>query len=112
MCEARKIQGLLLITDLLIGKLAEHEDINEGDAEDALLLRLTGDSSDAWASLLVNTLDENRDKIYEQCQAVIMAWHKHQEAKVDAREHCNKLSFAREEARMRFEQKKKNADKS
>tara|TARA_R100000315_G_C5232930_1_gene143987 strand:- start:1326 stop:1769 length:444 start_codon:yes stop_codon:yes gene_type:complete len=110
MREARKVNGLLLATDLLLEKLMEHECVEEGDSRDKELQLLTGCSSDSWFGTISMTLDYVRDQIVEQCQAVVLAQHNYVKAQESASQHCSSLTAAREEAEKRF--KKQQADKA
>ena len=106
MREAHRVNGLLLATDLLIEKLCNHRDIEEGDERDIDLKLLTGSDSESWYSVVSSTLDLLREQIVEQCQKVVCARHNHKKAIELAGQHCDSLSEAREEARKRFQKQK------
>ena len=110
MHEARKINGLLLATDLMIEKLGEHECVEEDDNRDKDLVLLTGNSSDSWYGTISMTLDLLRDQIVQQSQAVVLAEHNYVKAKESASQHCSSLIAAREESEKRY--KKQQADKA
>ena len=99
MHEARKIKGLILATELLVEKLAEHEDVEPRDKDDVTLKRLTALDSDEWYGMIGETLNLIRDQIVEQCQQVVLAKHTHEKAKETASQHCDSLAAAREEAK-------------
>jgi len=103
MHEARKIKGLLLATELLVEKLAEHECVESGDKDDVTLKHLTALDSDEWYGMIGETLNMIRDQIVEQCQQVVLTKHSHEKAKETASQHCDSLAAAREEAKKRFE---------
>ena len=103
MHEARKIKGLILATELLVEKLAEHETVEARDKDDVILKRLTALDSDDWYGMIGETLNLIRDQIVEQCQQVVLAKHTHEKAKETASQHCDSLAAAREEAKKRFE---------
>lgn len=103
MWEARKIKGLLLATDLLVGKLCEHECVESGDKDDVVLKNLTAEDSDEWYQTIGETLSLVRDQIVEQCQKVVLAKHTHEKARETASQHCDSLAAAREEAKKRFQ---------
>jgi len=103
MHEARKIKGLILATELLVEKLAEHECVEPRDKDDVTLKRLTALDSDEWYGMIGETLNLIRDQIVEQCQQVVLAKHSHEKAKETASQHCDSLAAAREEAKKRFQ---------
>ena len=110
MREARRVNGLLLATDLLIEKLCDHENIEEGDKRDIELKVLTGSDSESWYSVISSTLDLLRDQIVDQCSQVVLAQSNYMKAKESASQHCSSLTAAREEAEKRF--KKEQSDRS
>jgi len=110
MREARRINGLLLATDLLIEKLCDHEEIEDGDTRDKELKLLTGSDSESWYSVVSSTLDLLKDQIVDQCSQVVLAQSNYMKAKESASQHCSSLIAARDEAKKRFE--KEQSDKA
>ena len=111
MREARRVNGLLLATDLLIEKLCDHGEIESGDKRDLELKVLTGSDSESWYSIIGSTLDLLRDEIVNQCSQVVLAHTNYIKAKESASQHCSSLTAAKEEAEKRFKKEQSNKAK-
>jgi len=97
----RRVTRLMMAVDVVRQQQWKHEDISE--EQDKALEDLTTDNSEIWFSQYGQAGDDIEEAAVAACAMVI---EKRQEAKVkkiEAREHCTLLEFAKEQAREAFQ---------
>jgi hypothetical protein len=104
----RRVTRLMMAVDVVRQQQWKHEDISE--EQNKALEDLTTDDSEIWFSQYGRAADDIEEAAVAACAMVI---EKRQEAKVkkiEAREHCILLDFAKEQAREAFDKQKAEAE--
>ena len=97
----RRVTRLMMAVDVVRQQQFKHEDISE--EQDKALEDLTTDSSEIWFSQYDQAADDIEEAAVAACAMVIERRSEAKTKKIEAREHCTLLDFAREQAREAFD---------
>ena len=103
----RRVTRLMMAVDVVRQQQLKHEDISE--EQDKALEDLTTDSSEVWFSQYDRAADDIEEAAVAACAMVIDRSSEVKTKKIEAREHCELLNFAREQAREAFDKQKEEA---
>lgn len=103
----RRVTRLMMAVDVVRQQQFKHEDISE--EQDKALEDLTTDSSEIWFSQYDQAADDIEEAAVAACAMVIERRSEAKTKKIEAREHCTLLDFAREQAREAFDKQKAEA---
>ena len=106
----RRVTRLMLAVDVVRQQQFKHEDISE--EQDKALEDLTTDSSEIWFSQYDQAADDIEEAAVAACAMVIERRSEAKTKKIEAREHCTLLDFAREQAREAFDKQQAEAKAS
>ena len=106
----RRVTRLMMAVDVVRQQQFKHEDISE--EQDKALEDLTTDSSEIWFSQYDQAADDIEEAAVAACAMVIERRSEAKTKKIEAREHCDLLNFAREQAREAFDKQKEEAKAS
>jgi len=103
----RRVTRLMMAVDVVRQQQFKHEDISE--EQDKALEDLTTDSSEIWFSQYDQAADDIEEAAVAACAMVIERRSEAKVKKIEAREHCTSLDFAREQAREAFDKQQAEA---
>ena len=103
----RRVTRLMMAVDVVRQQQFKHEDISE--EQDKALEDLTTDSSEIWFSQYDQAADDIEEAAVAACAMVIERRSEAKTKKIEAREHCTLLDFAKEKAREAFDKQQEEA---
>ena len=106
----RRVTRLMMAVDVVRQQQFKHEDVTE--EQDKALENLTTDDSDIWFSQYGQAADDITEAAVAACAMVVEKRSEAKTKKIEAREHCTLLDFAREQAREAFEKQQEEAKAS
>ena len=106
----RRVTRLMLAVDVVRQQQFKHEDVTE--EQDKALENLTTDDSDIWFSQYGQAADDITEAAVAACAMVVEKRSEAKTKKIEAREHCTLLDFAREQAREAFDKQQTEAKAS
>ena len=105
----RRVTRLMLAVDVVRQQQWKHEDISA--EQDKALEELTTDD-EVWFHQYGQTADDITEAAVAACAMVVEKRSEAKTKKIEAREHCTLLDFAREQAREAFDKQQKEAKAS
>ena len=106
----RRVTRLMLAVDVVRQQQFKHQDVTE--AQDKALEELTTDNSEVWYGQYDSAADDIEEAAVAACAMVVEKRAEVKDKKIKAREHCDLLNFAREQAREAFEKQQAEAKAS
>lgn len=106
----RRVTRLMMAVDVVRQQQFKHEDVTE--EQDKALEELTTDNSEVWYSQYDQAADDIEEAAVAACAMVVEKRAEVKDKKIKAREHCDLLNFAREQAREAFEKQQEEAKAS
>ena len=106
----RRVTRLMLAVDVVRQQQWKHEDISA--EQDKALEELTTDDSEVWFHQYGQAADDITEAAVAACAMVVEKRSEAKTKKIEAREHCTLLSFAREQAREAFDKQQAEAKAS
>lgn len=106
----RRVTRLMMAVDVVRQQQWKHEDISE--EQDKALEDLTTDNSEVWFHQYGQAADDIEEAAVAACAMVVEKRSEAKTKKIEAREHCTLLDFAREQAREAFEKQQAEAKAS
>ena len=106
----RRVTRLMLAVDVVRQQQFKHEDVTE--EQDKVLEDLTTDNSEIWSGQYDQAADDIQEAAVAACAMVVEKRAELKEKKIKAREHCDLLNFAREQAREAFDKQQAEAKAS
>jgi hypothetical protein len=106
----RRVTRLMLAVDVVRQQQFKHEDVTE--EQDKALEELTTDNSEVWYGQYDQAADDIEEAAVAACAMVVEKRAEVKDKKIKAREHCDLLNFAREQAREAFEKQQEEAKAS
>ncbi len=106
----RRVTRLMLAVDVVRQQQFKHEDISE--EQDKVLENLTTDDSEVWYAQYDQAADDIEEAAVAACAMVVEKRAEVKDKKIQAREHCDLLNFAREQAREAFDKQQAEAKAS
>ena len=106
----RRVTRLMLAVDVVRQQQWKHEDI--GEEQNKALEDLTPDGSDIWFQQYGQAADDITEAAVAACAMVVEKRSEAKTKKIEAREHCTLLDFAREQAREAFDKQQEEAKAS
>ena len=106
----RRVTRLMLAVDLLRKQQFKHQEVTE--EQDKALEDLTNDNSETWYCQYDQAGDDIEEAAVAACAMVVEKRAEVKDKKIKAREHCDLLNFAREQAREAFEKQQEEAKAS
>ena len=106
----RRVTRLMLAVDVVRQQQWKHEDISA--EQDKALEELTTDDSEVWFSQYGQAADDITEAAVAACAMVVEKRSEAKTKKIEAREHCTLLDFAREQAREAFDKQQAEAKAS
>ena len=106
----RRVTRLMMAVDVVRQQQFKHEDVTE--EQDKALENLTTDDSDIWFSQYGQAADDITEAAVAACAMVVEKRSEAKTKKIEAREHCTLLDFAREQAREAFDKQQTEAKAS
>ena len=106
----RRVTRLMMAVDVVRQQQFKHEDVTE--EQDKALENLTTDDSDIWFSQYGQAADDITEAAVAACAMVVEKRSEAKTKKIEAREHCTLLDFAREQAREAFDKQQAEAKAS
>ena len=106
----RRVTRLMLAVDVVRQQQWKHEDISA--EQDKALEELTTDDSEVWFHQYGQAADDITEAAVAACAMVVEKRSEAKTKKIEAREHCTLLDFAREQAREAFDKQKAEANAS
>ena len=103
----RRVTRLMLAVDVVRQQQWKHEDISA--EQDKALEELTTDDSEVWFSQYGQAADDITEAAVAACAMVVEKRSEAKTKKIEAREHCTLLDFAREQAREAFDKQQAEA---
>ena len=103
----RRVTRLMMAVDVVRQQQWKHEDI--GAEQDKALEDLTTDDSEIWFSQYGQAADDITEAAVAACAMVVEKRSEAKTKKIEAREHCTLLDFAREQAREAFDKQQAEA---
>ena len=97
----RRVTRLMMAVDVVRQQQWKHEDISE--EQDKALEDLTTDNSEIWFSQYGQAGDDIEEAAVAACAMVVEKRSEAKVKKIEAREHCTLLDFAKEQAREAFQ---------
>ena len=104
----RRVTRLMLAVDVVRQQQWKHEDI--GEEQNKALEDLTTDDSDIWFQQYGQAADDITEAAVAACAMVVEKRSEAKTKKIEAREHCTLLDFAREQAREAFDKQRAEAE--
>ena len=106
----RRVTRLMLAVDVVRQQQWKHEDISE--EQDKTLKDLTTDDSEVWFHQYDQAADDIEEAAVAACAMVIEKRSEAKAKKIEAKEHCTLLNFARDQAREAFDKQQAEAKAS
>ena len=106
----RRVTRLMLAVDVVRQQQFKHEDVTE--EQDKALEELTTDNSETWYAQFDQAGDDIEEAAVAACAMVVEKRAEVKDKKIQAREHCDLLNFAREQAREAFQKQQEEAKAS
>ena len=106
----RRVTRLMMAVDVVRQQQWKHEDI--GEEQNKALEDLTTDDSDIWFQQYGQAADDITEAAVAACAMVVEKRSEAKTKKIEAREHCTLLDFAREQAREAFDKQQEEAKAS
>ena len=106
----RRVTRLMMAVDVVRQQQWKHEDISE--EQDKALEDLTTDNSEIWFSQYGQAGDDIEEAAVAACAMVVEKRSEAKVKKIEAREHCTLLDFAKEQAREAFDKQQAEAKAS
>jgi hypothetical protein len=106
----RRVTRLMLAVDVVRQQQFKHEDVTE--EQDKALENLTTDDSEVWYAQYDQAADDIEEAAVAACAMVVEKRAEVKDKKIKAREHCDLLNFAREQAREAFDKQQEEAKAS
>ena len=106
----RRVTRLMLAVDVVRQQQFKHEDVTE--EQDKALEELTTDNSEVWYGQYDQAGDDIEEAAVAACAMVVEKRAEVKDKKIKAREHCDLLNFAREQAREAFQKQQEEAKAS
>ena len=106
----RRVTRLMMAVDVVRQQQFKHEDITK--KQDKALEHLTNDDSETWYCQYDQAGDDIEEAAVAACAMVVEKRAEVKHKKIEAREHCELLNFAREQAREAFDKQKEEAKAS
>ena len=106
----RRVVRLMMAVDAVRQQQWKHEEISE--EQNKALEDLTTDDSEIWFSQYGQAADDIEETAVAACAMVVEKRAEVKDKKIKAREHCDLLNFAREQAREAFQKQQEEAKAS
>ena len=106
----RRVTRLMLAVDVVRQQQFKHEEVTE--EQDKALEELTTDNSEVWYGQYDQAADDIEETAVAACAMVVEKRAELKDKKIKAREHCDLLNFAREQAREAFQKQQEEAKAS
>ena len=106
----RRVTRLMLAVDVVRQQQFKHQDVTE--EQDKALEDLTTDCSEVWYGQYDQAGDDIEEAAVAACAMVVEKRAEVNDKKIKAREHCDLLNFAREQAREAFNKQQAEAKAS
>ena len=106
----RRVVRLMMAVDAVRQQQWKHEEISE--EQNKALEDLTTDDSEIWFSQYGQAADDIEETAVAACAMVVEKRAEVKDKKIKAREHCDLLNFAREQAREAFHKQQEEAKAS
>ena len=106
----RRVTRLMLAVDLVRQQQFKHQEVTE--EQDKALEDLTTDNSETWYCQYDQAGDDIEEAAVAACAMVVEKRAEVKDKKIKAREHCELLDFAREQAREAFDKQQEEAKAS
>jgi len=103
----RRVTRLMMAVDVVRQQQWKHEEISE--EQDKALEDLTTDNSEIWFSQYGLAADDIEEAAVAACAMVVEKRSEAKVKKIEAREHCTLLDFAKEQAREAFDKQQGEA---
>ena len=103
----RRVTRLMLAVDVVRQQQFKHEDVTA--EQDNMLENLTTDDSEVWFHQYDQAADDIEEAAVAACAMVIEKRSEAKAKKIEAREHCELLNFARRQASEAFDKQQAEA---